>query len=121
MTYKEFLNDVVGDRDPSAANQYSIRGSVHLEWEALGLSRAPDKLDNVLHASGSAMEGLSERIAWVRGTLPLTDVFGSRLLANRVTSAQIKAAIADTELRARMWGQGCSTCLEAIVASNSQK
>lgn len=81
LSWSTFLDNVIGDRDPTKASSESIRGSVLANWEEYGLSERPSLLDNICHASHSAFEGLSDRLRWLKDTDVLTDTFGSRLCA----------------------------------------
>jgi hypothetical protein len=68
LSWKTFLNNVVGSRDPATAHYDSIRGCVYKDWASLGLSQCPDLRNNVVQASSSALCAMGERLAWGRGT-----------------------------------------------------
>lgn len=89
VSWAALLSDVLGAPNPASAAENSIRHSLALNWEALGMAAAPTEDQNGLHLSGSAFEGLVERLLWKKGAMLYTDLFGSRLLSARLKSAQI--------------------------------
>ena len=89
MSWPVFLSNIIGDKDPSLASPLSARGQVYAKWKNLGLTEEPSIRDNAIHAPGSALEGLRERLIWMHNALLYTDPFGSRLLASRFQSATI--------------------------------
>ena len=89
ISWSSLLHDIIGDRDPSKAVEHSIRRLAFDTWPELGLYEAPDVGRNVLHISQSALEGLAERLTWTRNAMVFTDLFGSRLMTARCTTAQI--------------------------------
>ena len=115
LSWADFQDEVVGVSDPGKAQYGSIRGTALREWEALGLPSPPSRLNNVLHASASGLAGLAERVRWLRGTVLLTDPLGSRLLAAKVPSTQIRAALEDEEVLEGLRGHGCAKSAEAVI------
>ena len=89
LKWSTLTDDIIGHRNPEAATPTSIRGVVFSEWPSLGLHEAPNEGRNILHISRSALEGLAERMIWARNAMVFTDLFGSRLMTARCTSAQI--------------------------------
>merc|ERR1712060_621849 len=65
VSWADFRSNVIGPTDPSQAPEGSCRGLIMSKWEELGLTEAPNKGDNGVHASASAFEGLAERINWL--------------------------------------------------------
>ena len=98
VSWSSLLRDIIGERDPSKAAEHSIRRMVFETWLELGLKEAPDAGRNVLHISHSALEGLAERLAWTRNAMVFTDLFGSRLMTARCTTAQIMQWLANPSL-----------------------
>ena len=103
ITWKDYVEEVVGNSNPAKAQPGSIRHAINLNWQKLGLPMAPSKRDNGVHACTSAFEALRERLIWMRGSLLFTDLFGSRLLAARIPSSVVKKALEEKILAA---GQG---------------
>jgi hypothetical protein len=90
VSWEDYLVDVLGDKVPSQASPSSIRGAIFSDWKRLGIESAPTAQYNCIHGSSSALEGLRDRMLWVKGNLVFTDLYGSRLLALRIPSALIK-------------------------------
>jgi hypothetical protein len=90
FNWKEFMDDIIGNRDPSIANRKSMRGMIYNDWENLGLKTQPSLRDNSIYASCSAFEGMVDRLIWVKGTILFTDLYGIRLLASQISSQLIK-------------------------------
>ena len=124
LSWSDFLGDAIGHRDPGKAHISSLRGSIYLEWQKLGLKVAPSLRDNVIHASSSALDALRERLLWVRGSLLFTDLFGARLLASRVQSTAIKKALeaktppdGQALVRRQARGRGSTECVNLFKES----
>jgi hypothetical protein len=92
LSFKSFHNDVVGNREPERAYGASIRGHFYNNYKHYGIEEKdkPSVLNNVVHASSSAFDGMFERLLWIKGSLLFTDLVGSKLLALRVNSQFIK-------------------------------
>jgi hypothetical protein len=90
MSWSQLMQRVIGDSDPSHAQHTSIRAALYRDWKGALLYSEPTRLDNCIHMSCSAFEGLNERLIWTKGSMVFTDLFGSRLLAARFKSNMIK-------------------------------
>jgi hypothetical protein len=66
LSWKEFREHIIGPTNPKAADPNSIRGKIFNEWKSLNLKRAPDIMENAIHASASAYESVLERAAWLK-------------------------------------------------------
>ena len=87
LSWSDFRGKLLGPTDPAEAPAESLRGKIAAQWQALGLSEAPNVGDNGVHASASPFEALAERLNWVGANLE-TDSFGSALLAKRIQRAK---------------------------------
>mmetsp|Transcript_82483 Transcript_82483/g.229958 ORF Transcript_82483/g.229958 Transcript_82483/m.229958 type:complete len:1740 (-) Transcript_82483:51-5270(-) len=67
ITWRRFLEEVVGCTDPAKAERESIRGQLHQHWQTLGLQKQPTVIHNCVHASASPIEGLRECLLWAGG------------------------------------------------------
>lgn len=63
LPWKSFRADVIGATDPAKANPDSIRGTLFSRREAFGLTM--NARDNVIHASASPFEAMTERSIWM--------------------------------------------------------
>ena len=97
LAWADFRGKVLGPTDPAAAPAESLRGTLMAEWEALGLAAAPNTGDNGVHASASPLEGLAERMNWLKQPLE-TDAFGARLLGAGLTAEMIKEWCVDAQV-----------------------
>ena len=66
LSWADFRLRVVGATDPSEAKAGSIRRAIFDGWKALGLAACPGLGQNGVHASASPLEGLFERVNWLR-------------------------------------------------------
>jgi hypothetical protein len=98
LTWPSLLSEVIGDREPTKASLNSFRFRASRDWNTLGFRECPNVYKNGLHVSQSAIEGLHERLIWKRNAMVFTDLFGSRLMTSRFTSAQINAWLANPEV-----------------------
>ncbi len=122
LSWQDYVHDVIGMNDPGEAEPSSIRGSIYGDWQRLGLPSEPNNLFNCVHGSNSALEGLRDRLTWIRGSLLLTDLFGARLLAERIPSAMIKKVIESKStvegmslVRNECQDSGSQRCTEIIL------
>jgi hypothetical protein len=122
LSWKDYQDDILGDRYPDRAQPSSIRGTIFGDWKRLGLESAPNSIDNCIHGSSSALDGLRDRLLWVKGSLLFTDLFGSRLLAERIPSSIIKKIIdaktterGQNNIRNYCTSRGSSECVEIIL------
>eukprot|EP00929_Paragymnodinium_shiwhaense_P123720 TRINITY_DN9791_c0_g1_i3.p1 TRINITY_DN9791_c0_g1~~TRINITY_DN9791_c0_g1_i3.p1 ORF type:complete len:1799 (-),score=467.66 TRINITY_DN9791_c0_g1_i3:356-5752(-) len=90
LPWNEFLSGVVGAEDPLEATSASIRGMLLTHWSELGLRAAPTAMSNGLYASGSALEGLIDRLNWLPDTELSTDPFACEALAAGIDEAQLE-------------------------------
>jgi hypothetical protein len=84
------MDNIIGNSDPSKANSKSIRGQAYSNYKEYGLLSQPSHLNNIIHASASAFEGMVERLIWVNGTVIFTDLFGCKLSALRIPISIIR-------------------------------
>lgn len=89
LPWSQFLSDIVGDCDPAMAIATSLRGTIYMEWKKFGLTTPPTQERNCFHVSSSEMEGFVDRFNWVSDSILFSDVFGSRLIAANIPSADI--------------------------------
>lgn len=80
LSWPQVHNDVVGCKDPSLANQSTIRGSLFKQWKQFGFTSIPNAADNFVHLSGSAFRAFADRLIVVSDALIYSDVFGYRLI-----------------------------------------
>ena len=78
LTWKDFRGEVVGDSDPAKALPGSIRHSIFMDWEKLGLPGKPTPLYNCVWASSSAFEALRARLIWMKGGLCCSPISSDR-------------------------------------------
>jgi len=81
LSWAEFRHNKLGATDPLTAVEGSIRNTILLNWEALGLQACPDTGDNGVHASASPFEALAERANWLNMSIE-SDFFGKALMAS---------------------------------------
>ncbi len=129
LSWGRLQKTVIGDCDPNLAAPSSIRGRLFSDWQTLLLYTQPTRTDNCVHMSGSALQGLAERLVWIKGSMLFTDLFGSRLLAARFKSNIIKEWLADPLLNEdgserlfdRLEGLNSLECLELLTNMLNQK
>ena len=121
LSWADFQTEVIGSGNPPEALPGSIRRSISMEWEKLGLRRLPSPMNNCVTASTSAFEALRERLIWVKGALLFTDLFGSRILAARIPSGSVKKILEEKtraegqgKIRAKMRGKDSNECIEIL-------
>lgn len=95
--WADFRGKVLGPTDPAEAPADSLRGIINADWEALGLTSAPNVGDNGVHASASPFEGLAERLNWVGAKLE-EDGFGKELLRLGVPEKYIRDGTVDPQV-----------------------
>lgn len=95
--WADFRGKVLGPTDPANAPSDSLRGIINSDWQALGLTAAPDTGNNGVHASASPFEGFAERVNWLQ--VPIgDDTFGSKLLAEGIDEETLKAWTVDPQV-----------------------
>jgi len=65
---------VIGDRDPSRALPFSLRGRVFANNLSFDLRDKPNAFQNVVHVSSSLMEAMFDRLVWVKDSMVFTDL-----------------------------------------------
>ncbi|RNE97919.1 nucleoside-diphosphate kinase [Trypanosoma rangeli] len=63
-SWHTFLHEVIGDPDPANAAEASLRGQLYNDWEKLGLPSRPNRIDNIVLASGGPLQAFMERELW---------------------------------------------------------
>lgn len=61
-SWKDFREEVIGHPNPAVAAEGSFRGELYRNWKALGLSRAPDVVNNGVRDSDGPLQAFGERI-----------------------------------------------------------
>jgi len=97
LKWADFRGNVLGPTDPAKAPPTSLRGTLHTDWEKLGLKAAPNTGDNGVHASASPFEGFAERTNWL-STKYADDAFGKQLLAAGLSEETLKAWSVDPQV-----------------------
>jgi len=88
LSWKDFRTNVIGDNDPLQAVDCSIRKILLDSYTKFGLTDPPTKYNNVVHASASPFEALSERCNWL-GRRIIDDEFGKALLHKGITETEL--------------------------------
>lgn len=71
LSWTDFNETVIGEEEPAGALEESIRGYLYDRRDALDIRI--DRFDNILYASGSAFEALSDQFIWGTPALRRTD------------------------------------------------
>lgn len=79
LPWNEFQTKVIGAKNPADAQCGSIRKVVHDKYEEFGLTNKPDRVNNIVHASASPLQGLIERCTWLPREIK-QDEYGQILL-----------------------------------------
>jgi hypothetical protein len=121
LKWEDFRGKVLGPTNPANAPADSLRGLIMANWESLGLEAQPDTGNNGVHASASPVEGLAERMNWLKADLE-QDSFGAKLLSSGVITKQ---HISDWSVDPQVSGVGslfdavedmdCSDCYDKLV------
>eukprot|EP00434_Breviolum_minutum_P015358 symbB.v1.2.013535.t1/scaffold961.1/size148688/7 len=82
VSWKRF-EEILGATDPSKASSDSIRGLLYQHYKDCGLTQQPTTMDNGVHFSAGALEGMRERMLWTNIT-PEEDPLGRLLLSSGV-------------------------------------
>lgn len=115
--WADFRGKVLGPTDPAAAPADSLRGKILADWEGLGLKSAPNTGENGVHASASPLEGLAERLNWLKADLK-EDSFGKALLAAGVSEESIKAWSVDPQVE---HAEGKGSCFDLLEDKNADE
>ena len=127
-SWSQVLKEVVGvvAADPGHVRTRmpplsTLQGSIMQGWEDLGLQSSVNiaSMGNCLHVSSSAFEGMADRLRWKRHAMLFTDVLGSKLLAARFKTAQIKDWMDNPEVDGRplfscLHGLDSNECIEYL-------
>jgi hypothetical protein len=109
LSYTDFMQRVIGDRDPAKADPLSVRGLLYASWGSLQLDSGVDRekpeapsnwqlesdrkknikptlsqldlLNNAISVSGSVFEAFRDRLLWCPSMSIENDVFGGIFLA----------------------------------------
>jgi hypothetical protein len=71
---------------------------INARWEELGLPRACSGSENGVHASASPLEGLGEKMNWLRKAAA-DEPFGSALLRHGLSEERISAWCCDCRVK----------------------
>ena len=88
ISWKEFRKTIIGAEDPSLAEAGSLRRMIYDKYSDLGLDARPDEINNVIHASSSPLEALSERLTWCSKEIN-QDEYGRILLGRGIPESKI--------------------------------
>lgn len=88
LSWKDFMSKVIGAKDPTKAEIGSLQQIISSKYRELGLDSAPTEVDNVIHASASPLEGLSERMNWCSRKV-YQDDYGRILLGRGIPESRI--------------------------------
>lgn len=89
LSWASFRGELLGPTNPADAPEGSIRKTILDTYKELGLTSAPNKGDNGVHASASPFEGLAEKMNWIGATIK-DDAFGKALLDAGLSEETIK-------------------------------
>lgn len=119
LSWAEFRGTLLGPTDPADGPDGSIRKTILETWQELGLTAAPNKGDNGVHASASPFEGLAEKTNWL-GTALADDAFGKALLAAGLTEETLTAWSVDP--RVHLPGEGgMGSIFDALEDTNADE
>lgn len=125
MDWNHFMKEIIGDPDPSIALPSSIRGQIYANWEHFQLPAIPTAINNAIHVSSSAFEGLVDRLVWVKGSILYTDPFGSRMLSAGVPATTLQSWVYNPYLNnnfilSHMNGKGGDDCITTGIELRSK-
>jgi hypothetical protein len=95
LSWSDMLTQFIGDSDPATAFDMSLRGILFRDWEKLGLKTQPDRRDNCVHISCSALEGLNDRLTWIKGAMLFTDPFGMQMITSGISTQRAQQWLAN--------------------------
>lgn len=95
LGWREFRQELIGATKPDQAQAGSLRAELLARYNELGMSAAPTMTNNGVHASAGPIEGLRERMVWLKvgpetselGRTILTDGFSPRELERLLENA----------------------------------
>lgn len=122
LSWKDFRGSVLGPTDCSKAPESSLRGKMFKEWQLLDLKAEPNVSDNCVHASASPLEGLGERMNWLKVDIE-SDAFGAAALKAGISKATLESWVLDPQVNGRsvfdqLEDKNVSDCLETMVKLN---
>eukprot|EP00760_Papus_ankaliazontas_P026412 PhM_4_TR3036/c0_g1_i3/m.93687 len=77
-SWKHFRENVLGETDPAAAFDGSLRHRIRDMWKKLKLASEPTFQHNCLHGSAGPLEALQERFIWCEAESHRNDIMGRR-------------------------------------------
>ena len=127
LSWEQFDQEVMGNKDPSKAIPGSIRNDMFEHWEdEWDMPVQPSSVENGVHVSSSALAALAERMIYFEGTLLYTDILGSKLLRNRFRTGDINYWLTDpvmatgSNLFDSLRGKGADECIEILGKLNEK-
>lgn len=129
LSWRDMMQQVIGDRVPSLAVKTSIRGVAYSEWQSLRLDTQPNSKDNCVHVSASSLEALMEKGLWL-GNRPTSaeleaDPLGSQFVAHIGCQLLQKwlqnPSVDGIMVFDHMFGMGIAQCIEKAVALTGEK
>jgi len=98
LSWEDFRSKVLGATDPDTASEGSLRKSIRVNWEKLGLAKKPLTTgDNGVHASASPFEALAERCNWLEADIQ-NDPFGKAMLAAGISQSTVASWFQDPQV-----------------------
>lgn len=113
LSWADFRGKVLGPTDPANAPEGALRKLILDSWEDLGLSSAPNKGDNGVHASASPWEGCAEKMNWLSRALK-EDPFGKTLLDAGISEETLKAWSVDPRVKLSKGGAEEGSIFDAL-------
>lgn len=98
LDWRKFRDEVIGTTRPADRSAGSLRALFGKNWETLGLAAPPTLLQNCVHASDSAFEGLAERFNWLDADCS-NDILGQQLIDVGLTPKQVTMLVDDPLIR----------------------
>lgn len=123
LSWKDFRGSVLGPTDCSKAPETSLRGKMFKEWQSLDLKAEPNVSDNCVHASASPLEGLGERMNWLKVDID-SDPFGAAAVQAGVSKSTIESWVLDPQVNGKsvfdqLEDKNTSDCLDIMLKLNS--
>lgn len=98
MNWEQFIARVIGKGLPAEAQPNSIKNLLYTDWKSLQLKEQPSRIDECIHASGSAFEGMAELFNWLRQ--PITEnECGKKLLQAGIPLETINSWMKNPRIR----------------------
>jgi hypothetical protein len=123
LSWKDFRGSVLGPTDCSKAPETSLRGKMFREWQSLDLKAEPNVSDNCVHASASPLEGLGERMNWLKVDID-SDSFGAAAVKAGVAKTTLESWVLDPQVNGKsvfdqLEDKNTSECLDVMVKLNA--